>query len=160
MKPYSKTGPFHRIRIVREQQNVTIRTVSRRSGVPMRDLREQEKPSTDVPMSVLLCWRDALDVPLSELLIEPDMRLSQSIAHRAKLVRMMKTILTLCEHGGDQRTQRLTTMLHEQMLELMPELTEVTGWPSFGSRRPQDELGRIGQQPISLDGLNSDALTD
>ncbi|QDV14160.1 hypothetical protein CA51_40540 [Rosistilla oblonga] len=126
----------------------------------MRDLREQEKPSTDVPMSVLMCWRDALEVPLAELLVEPDMRLSQSIAHRAKLVRMMKTILTLCEHGGDERTQRLVTMLREQMLELMPELTEVTGWPSMGSRRSQDELGRIGQQPISLDGFSSDVLAD
>lgn len=159
-KPRRVSGPFHRIRAVREQQGVTIRTVSRRSGVPMRDLREQEKPSTDLSISELLCWQDALDVPLADLLVEPDMRLSQSIAHRAKLVRVMKTVLTLSEHGGDERTQRLTTMLHEQMLELMPELNEVSGWPSFGSRRPQDELGRIGQQPISMDGVSSDVLAD
>lgn len=153
-------GPYHRVRSVREQQNVTIRTLSRRTGVPMRQLREEEKPCNDLPLSVLVRWQKALDVPLAELLVEPDMRLSQSIAHRAKLVRVMKTVLTLCEHGTDERTGRLTEMLREQMVELMPELTEVTSWPSFGSRRPQDEAGRIGQQPISLDGFASEAMAD
>ena len=155
-----RPASFHRIRTVREQQGITIRTVSRRTGLAMRDLRHEEKPSTDVSVSVLQRWAKALGVPLSELLVEPDMRLSQSIAHRAKLVRVMKTVLSLVEHGGDERTKRLSETLHGQMVDLMPELSEITGWPSFGTRRPQDEIGRIGEQPISLSGINMDALQD
>ncbi|MEZ6089327.1 MAG: helix-turn-helix domain-containing protein [Pirellulaceae bacterium] len=156
----NRPASFHRIRTVREQQGVTIRTISRRTGVAMRDLRQEEKPTTDVSVSVLQRWAEALGVPLSELLVEPDMRLSQSIAHRAKLVRVMKTVLSLIEHGGDERTKRLSENLRGQMLDLMPELKEVTSWPSFGTRRPQDEMGRIGQEPISLSGINIDALQD
>ena len=152
-------GPFHRIRAVRQQQNVTIRTVARRTGLPMSQLREEEKPSTDLSMSVLLRWQDALEVPLTELLVEPDMRLSQSIAHRAKLVRVMKSVLTLCEHRSDERTERLAQTLRDQMLEIMPELSEVTSWPSYGTRRPQDELGRIAQQPVPID-IPSDSMVD
>lgn len=153
-------GPFHRIRAVREQQNVTIRTLSRRTGVPMRQLREEEKPSNDLPLSVIVRWQRALGVPLVDLLVEPDMRLSQSIAQRAKLVRIMKTILTLCEHESDERTTRLSTMLQEQMLDVMPELKEVTSWPSFGSRRPNDEVGRTAQNPVKLDGFVPEQFAD
>lgn len=154
------TGPFHRIREVREQQAVTIRTISRRTGLSMRQLREEEKPSSDLPVSVLMRWQAALEVPLAELLVEPDMRLSQSIAHRAKLVKLMKTTLSLCENVTDARTKRLSQMLHEQVLDLMPELSEVSSWPNIGSRRGSEEIGRIGQHPISLDGMSMDSVYD
>ena len=35
-----------------------------------------------------------------------------------------------------------------QLLEIMPELKEVSPWHSVGQRRSLDEMGRIAEQPI------------
>ena len=47
-------------------------------------------------------------------------------------------------------------MLREQLVELMPELAEIGGWPNFGSRRPSDQQGRIGENPIDVQNLRLD----
>ena len=56
--------------------------------------------------------------------------------------------------GSHWRVVRLTTMLREQMIEVMPELAEIGRWPNYGSRRTTDQLGRIGVNPIDVSGLN------
>jgi hypothetical protein len=38
--------------------------------------------------------------------------------------------------------------LVEQLLELMPELAEVSPWHSVGQRRSLEEMGRIAEQPV------------
>ena len=38
--------------------------------------------------------------------------------------------------------------LVEQLLELMPELKEVSPWHSVGQRRSLDEMGRIAEMQI------------
>ena len=38
--------------------------------------------------------------------------------------------------------------LVEQLLDLMPELKEVSPWHSVGQRRSLDEMGRIADQPL------------
>ncbi len=57
----------------------------------------------------------------------------------------MKTVVALTEVATSPRVVRLTTMLREQMIDMMPELAEIGGWPNYGSRRPTDQLGRIGE---------------
>jgi hypothetical protein len=47
-------------------------------------------------------------------------------------------------------------MLREQLIELMPELAEIGGWPNYGSRRPPDQQGRIGENPIDMHVLGLD----
>ena len=70
-------GPqMHRIRTVRLQQGTSLRSVARQSGVDIRQLRLQEQESADVRLSDLHKWQKALDVPLSELIVEPDASLS------------------------------------------------------------------------------------
>src|SRR5690349_17681600 len=59
---------FHRIAEVRQQQNLSLRTVSRRTGVEVKELRRQEAASSDLLLSELLLWQKALDVPLVDLL--------------------------------------------------------------------------------------------
>jgi hypothetical protein len=39
-------------------------------------------------------------------------------------------------------------MLISQLVELMPELKEVSAWHSVGQRRTQDEMGRIVERTI------------
>ena len=69
------------------------------------------------------------------------------------MIKVMKTVVALTEVASSPRVSRLTTMLREQLIEIMPELAEIGGWPNFGSRREPDQLGRIGENPIILDDL-------
>ena len=72
------------------------------------------------------------------------------------MVKVMKTVVALAEVATSPRAARLTAMLREQLIELMPELAEIGGWPNFGSRRPPDQQGRIGENPIAVMHLRLD----
>jgi hypothetical protein len=119
--------------------------------VPIRQLRAEEDPRADVSLSALHRWQRALEVPMVELLVEPDNSLSDIVGQRAKLVRVMKTAMSVCERARDEPSKRLGRMLCEQLLELMPELAEQSPWPSVGSRRSHNDLGRIAENPYSID---------
>ncbi len=134
---------------MREIQHVTLRTVSRRSGVPVRILRQQERAASDLQLSELAVWAEALEVPITELLAEPADSLCGSVAQRAQLVRLMKTIEALRAHSPHGPLGRLADTLRLQLLELMPELSDITPWPKEGSRRPDGGLGRIACHPLS-----------
>ena len=136
--------PLHRIAEVRAQQGVSLRAISRRSGVDVNELKRQELPDSNLTLIDLIRWAKALEVPIER---------SDPVQSRAALVKVMKTVVALTEVAASPRVARLTTMLREQMIELMPELAEIGGWPNFGSRRPPDQQGRIGENPIDVQSL-------
>ncbi len=141
---------LHRIAEVRSQQGISLRGVSRRTGVDVRDLRQQELPDSDLTLTDLYRWQEALEVPVENLLVDHDESLSTPIQTRAAMVKVMKTVVALSEVASSPRAARLATMLREQLIELMPELAEIGGWPNYGSRRPPDQQGRIGENPIDM----------
>jgi transcriptional regulator with XRE-family HTH domain len=140
----------HRIAEVREEQGISLRTVSRRTGVDVAVLRAQEDCNADIRLSDLYRWQSALEVPVSDLLLEGGSALSPPIRQRAQLVKIMKTALSILENAPAGRVARLSEMLREQLLELMPELEEVVAWPNQGSRRPSGGLSKIVENTISL----------
>lgn len=152
----SATRALHRIAEVREQQGLSLQSLSRRMGVDVRELKQQEQSESNLTLRELYCWQKALDVPIQHLLCEEEDGLSEATQTRAALVKLMKTVVALTEVATAPRVVRLTTMLREQMIEMMPELAEIGGWPNYGSRRPTDQLGRIGENPIDVSGLNID----
>lgn len=145
--------PLHRIAEVRAQQGVSLRAISRRSGVDVNELKRQELPDSNLTLIDLIRWAKALEVPIENLMVDNDSELSDPVQSRAALVKVMKTVVALTEVAASPRVARLTTMLREQMIELMPELAEIGGWPNFGSRRPPDQQGRIGENPIDVQSL-------
>ena len=148
---------LHRVAEVRSQQGISLRTVSRRTGVEVKELRRQEEPSADMLLSSLLIWQKALDVPLVDLLEDESQSLSRPVKERAKLLRIMKTVVSLAEAcEGNVRLERLTKMLREQLIDLMPELAEISGWPQCGTRRGIDVMGRIFHEPISIETDGND----
>lgn len=147
---------LHRIAEVRSQQGVSLRGVSRRTGVDVRELKQQELPETNLTLTELYRWQEALEVPIENLLVDQDESLSNPIQNRAAMIKVMKTVVALTEAASSPRAARLATMLREQMIELMPELAEIGGWPNFGSRRPPDQQGRIGENPIDVKHLSLD----
>lgn len=161
-KPTTNVRPrqMHRVRTVRLQQGVSLRSAARATGVDIRQLRLQEQESTDLRLSDLQRWRKALDVPLSELLVEPESGLSQPILERAKLVRLMKTAAAIVENAPTPAMERMGQTLVDQLTDFMPELKDVGAWHSYGQRRSLDEYGRVAEQVVSMDTMPSMDLGD
>ena len=148
---------LHRIAEVRLQQGLSLRMISRRTGLTLRELRVQELPETNLSLQELHVWKDALEVPLEHLLVDRDLSVSESIQSRAILIRVMKTVNSLREIAVSGRFVLLLDMLRQQLVELMPELSKIQSWPSHGSRRGIDEFGRILHEPVVLSELSFQA---
>jgi transcriptional regulator with XRE-family HTH domain len=147
---------YHRIAEVRSQQGLSLRAVARRTGVDVRDLKLQEQSNSNLTLAELYRWQEALDVPIENLLVDHDETLSESIRTRAAMVKVMKTVVALTEVASSPRVSRLATMLREQLVEMMPELAEIGGWPNYGTRRPPDQQGRAGDNPVDVRHLSLD----
>ncbi len=150
-KGHSPGQPLHRIQEVRLQQGMSLRTASRHLGLDVRTIRAQEQATSDLRLSDLYHWQAALEVPVQELLVESDEPLSRPVMERARMVRLMKTAAALLETAPNASSQRMTENLIEQLVEIMPELRDVGPWHSVGQRRTLDEMGRIAQNPISIE---------
>jgi hypothetical protein len=117
-------------------------------GTTMEQVRRQEDPQADLPLSDLYQWQEALEVPVADLLVESESPLSEPVLTRARLLRVMKTVRALKETATAVSVLRFATMLEQQLIEVMPELQEVAPWHSVGKRRTPDELGRTAERVI------------
>lgn len=149
--PPASGRPLHRLREVREQQGLALRRVAQLMGAESRQLRREELPTTDIPLSRLYQWQQALDVPVGELLVDSASMLSAPVLARARLVRIMKTVTALKEKAAATALHTLVDSLEQQMLEIMPELSGIHPWQAVGQRRSLEEFGRIAERPYSTD---------
>lgn len=143
--------PLHRIAIVRQRQGVTLRNVARRLGVDLSTIRRQEQPDCDLRISDLQRWQEVLEVPMAELLEEGDGQLSGPVLERSRMVKLMKTAAAIRERTSGTPVGRVVSMLIEQILEIMPELEDVTPWHTVGQRRTLDEVGRTARHIVPED---------
>src|SRR5262245_48003351 len=141
--------PLHRIQEVRRLQGMSLRTAARQLNTDIRSIRAQEQASTDLKLTDLYRWQQALEVPIGELLVEDDEPLSRPVRERAAMLKVMKTARTLVDTAPVGGVRTMAENLVAQLLDLMPELGEVGAWHTVGQRRGQDEMGRIAEQPIS-----------
>jgi len=150
---------LHRINTVRRQQKVSLRTAARHMGTDIRTVREQEDESTDISLSDLYKWQATLEVPVEDLLVEPAMPLSRPVLERARMLRLMKTVVAIRDRSDSPPVQRMAQTMIDQLIEMMPELEEVNGWHSVGQRRSMHEYGRIADQTIPDTFFGSAAYT-
>ena len=151
-EPKKTARQLHRVRTVRLQQGVSLRSAARQMGSDIRTLRLQEQESTDLRLSDLHKWQKALDVPLSELVEETDEPLSRPVMERARMIRLMKTAAAIHERAPIA-IQRMSQMLVDQLVEVMPELKDVSPWHQFGQRRGLDDFGRVFERRLSEDAM-------
>jgi len=149
--PSANSRPLQRIREVREQQGVSLRGAARSMRVEMRQVRAQEDPEADLLLSELYAWQRALSVPVADLLVDADAPLSSPVLKRAQMLRLMKTIGSIRSNAQSARVKRLADMAFEQLVEIMPELKEVSPWHEVGQRRTMDEYGRTFERRLSDD---------
>ena len=142
---------LHRIADVRRRQGVTLRNVARRLGVEIGVIRRQEQPDCDLRLSELQRWQQVLEVPVAELLEEGEDQLSGPVLERSRMVKLMKTAAALRERTGGTPVGRIVAMLIDQILEIMPELEDVTPWPTVGPRRTLDDVGRAARHVVPED---------
>jgi transcriptional regulator with XRE-family HTH domain len=147
--PNQQQRALHRIKQVRRRQGVSLRTATRRMGLDARTIEMQENETTDLRLSDLHRWQVALEVPVSELLVEADDPLVGAVRDRARLVRIMKTAAAILETARHPSVVRMAENLVRELNQLMPELKEIGPWHSVGQRRKQDELGRAADRTIS-----------
>jgi len=153
----SSEEPAHRLQKLseaRRRQGLSVRCVAQRLGRTISEVRAQEDERADLLISELYRWQAALEVPIEELLEDPGDSLSPRVLTRARLLKVMKTTMALRRAARSESERRLARLLIEQLLEIMPELKEVSGWPAVGHRRKADETGRIAENPISDDWLH------
>jgi transcriptional regulator with XRE-family HTH domain len=151
---------LHRVATVRRQQGISLRSLARQSRIDTRELGNQEVETTDLRLSDLYRWEKMLGVPVCELLLDSGTELSRPIMERARLVRIMKTVKSLVENQESKATQRLAQTLVDQLVEIMPELREVSPWHSVGQRRSLTEYGRAAERIFSVDFSDDDSFLD
>jgi transcriptional regulator with XRE-family HTH domain len=143
--------PLQRLAVVRRLQGLSRRTVARRMNVDVDEVRRQEEETADLPLSVLLAWQKALEVPVSELLVESGDTLASPVLARSQLVRLMKTVLAVREQTKQESVRRMAQTMIEQLTEIMPELSHIGPWHVIGKRRRLSELGMAAQRHLAED---------
>jgi hypothetical protein len=125
--------------------------MARRLNVDLSTVKRQEDEASDLNLSTLVAWQQVLEVPLAELLVDTDDPLSAPVLKRAKMVRLMKTVMAILERTRQPGIRRMAQMLVEQLTDIMPELAGVSPWHAVGKRRTRDEVGRAAQRSVSVD---------
>jgi len=142
---------LHRLAAVRRQQGISQRNIARRLNIDIATVRQQEEETTDLPLSTLYLWQRILEVPVAELLVDSNAPLSPPVFERARMVKVMKTVAAIAEKADTPSMKRLLQMLINQLLEIMPELTDVAPWHTVGQRRTLDEYGRVVERQLPDD---------
>ena len=149
-----RNGPaLHRISEVRRQQGISLRSAARRMNADISQLKQEERETTDLRLSDLYRWQQALEVPVTDLLAEQTEPLSRPVMLRAQMVRVMKTAGAILEQSEATDTQAMAQTLVAQLVEIMPELAEVSPWHTVGQRRSLDDYGRAFDRRLSDDML-------
>jgi transcriptional regulator with XRE-family HTH domain len=147
--PPANTPARHRLAAVRRQQGVSRHAVASRLNIGIEQVRQQEDENSDFPLSTLYAWREILDVPIAELLVEPTDGLPNSVLLRSQLVRLMKTVRTIVEKTKQDSVRWMAQTMINQLVEIMPELADVGVWNIGGRQRRRSELGVAAQRRMA-----------
>jgi len=107
---------LHRVREVRREQGISIKRASQHLGMSVEEARRQEEPTCDLTLAQLHAWQKVCEVPVADLLVEPDCELSAPVLQRARMVRVMKTVQAILERTGQQSVKRLGQTLVNQLI--------------------------------------------
>lgn len=146
--PATGSQPLQRLAAVRRQQGVSRSTVARRLNIEIEQVRQLESESSDPPLSMVYAWQKILDVPVAELLVEAGDVLTSPVLKRSQLVRLMKTVLGISERTKQESVRWMVQTMVGQLVEIMPELADVSAWYTVGKRRRPSELGVAAQRRL------------
>ena len=149
--PATRRRPLHRLATVRRQQGVSRHAIARQLNIEVEQVRQQENENSDLSLSMLYAWQSILDVPIGELLVEPDDGLPSSILLRSQMVRLMKTVQTISENTKQESIRARAQTMVGQLVEIMPEVADVGPWNINGAPRRPSDLGLTAHRRMSDD---------
>lgn len=135
--------PLHRVGEVMQRECVSVRSLAGRLNITQGEASRMIDPSNDMNLSELYRLAEVLRVPLTEMVTEVDVGLSEPVKIRAQLLRLMRTVQSIQETSTQLQVSRLARQLRQDLLKIMPELKDVTSWPVVGNPRSRNELGAI-----------------
>jgi transcriptional regulator with XRE-family HTH domain len=115
---------LHRLASARKSRNLTRRAIARKLGTSVEDVRIQEE-STDLPISTLNKWAAALDLPVTELVVEPDEWQHRTHLPKSRAARLMRMAAKLRDRSRRRSIQRLAQTFVDQLTEILPALEQV-----------------------------------
>jgi len=145
--------PLHRLAAARKTQGVTYRTVARRLKMSVATVKVQEQEDSDLLLSDLYQWQEVLEVPVGELLVEAEEPLSLPVLKRAQLLRLMKSAMAILQRSKQAPIRRMAQVMVDQLIDIMPELVDVSPWHAVGKRRTQSEVGQAALRQLPANFL-------
>ncbi len=159
-----KSRVLHRIKKVRNAEGISLSMMARRMNKNVSVLRVQEEEDTDLTLTELYCWQKALNVPLRELLVEPEGALSEPIRTRATVLRIAATAKAILSKATSRATRHLAQDLLSQLIDLMPELQDIMpelncqrSWREYGSRNKTQAIGRTAERTVDTRAIKGES---
>ena len=141
---------WHRVRTVREQEEVSLNALARRTKIKESLIEQLDDEGYDMPLSMLYRLAEGLRVPIAELLLGgQDGTISEPIRQRACLLRIARTAHTILAKSKHKATRNLAQTLVDQLVDLMPELADAGTWPEVGKRRSPTDVPRMEERVYS-----------
>jgi transcriptional regulator with XRE-family HTH domain len=116
---------LHRLTAVRRAKGMPRRELAQRLGISVQELRAKEE-SADLSIGTLCQWASILDVPITELVVEPDECMAPTRLPPASATRLMKVAAKLRDRTRRRSIQRLAQTFVEQLAEFFPNLEQAT----------------------------------
>jgi transcriptional regulator with XRE-family HTH domain len=142
---------LHRLAAVRREKGLSLQAMAARLRVDVETVRQQEQATSDLPLSILDRWRQALDVPLGELLIEASHPLALPPIPERKTAELLEAALAILKQTKQTGIRRMAHTLVDQLVELRPELKSLATQCGAGSGQLLDAQGQSVGHELPLD---------
>ena len=126
---------LHRLAAVRRQKRIPRRVLAERLGITVEELRLAEQ-SADLSIGAICRWAEALNVPVTELIVEFDASFTPPRLALPQATRLMQVAGRLLRRTRRRSVQRLTQTFVEQLSEILPALERVAQNNRGRVRRP------------------------
>ncbi len=112
---------LHRLAAARREKGMSCFNVARRIGVTVEEVRLQEE-AADLPISTLNLWAAALDMPVTDLIVEPEEFVHATHLAKSQAERLLQLAAKLRDGSRRRSIQRLAQTFLDQLAEMQPAL--------------------------------------
>lgn len=121
-RSHNRGQTMHRVNAVRLQKKISLGDVSKSTGKSILELSRQESETTNLQLSELRVWAEALDVSVTDLLVDSGDGLSLFQLNRPELMSLVRHAQEILGHSNSASIHRLANNLIQDINELLPHL--------------------------------------
>jgi transcriptional regulator with XRE-family HTH domain len=136
---------LHRLGQIRQKMGCSWFELARRMGVTADEIRRQEE-AEDVSIGTLKQWSAALDVQITDLIVEPEEWLNAAHLEKPQAERLLRLAIKLRDRSRRRGIQRLAQTFVDQLTEMHPGLSASSNGKSHRSRQVLPKRRVHGEQ--------------